>query len=158
MNVSRHRFDETNPTSLPCDVGTVIEIGDLLYLEVDDVRPITMATQTTVNTTRIYVHDRFAGVALSRHRAGDALLSVVVATSGVFEFPTMPSGFAYNAGDLVTPGFGVAPNLVAQVVLYDPQQSLAIGAVERTAGLNQATVLVRIISTKFAAGGAQFPA
>ncbi len=35
----RWRYGETNPIVLPVDSATVIEIGDLVFLEIDDVRP-----------------------------------------------------------------------------------------------------------------------
>ncbi len=39
----RWRYGETNPIVLPVDSATVIEIGDLVYLETDDVRPASFA-------------------------------------------------------------------------------------------------------------------
>ncbi len=35
----RWRYGETNPIVLPVDSATVIEIGDLVYLDTDDVQP-----------------------------------------------------------------------------------------------------------------------
>jgi hypothetical protein len=35
----RWRYGETNPVLVPVDSRTVIEIGDLVYLDTDDAKP-----------------------------------------------------------------------------------------------------------------------
>ena len=38
-NTMRWRYGDTNPVMLPVDSATVIEIGDLVYLDTDDAKP-----------------------------------------------------------------------------------------------------------------------
>ncbi len=38
-NIMRWRYGETWPVMLPVDSTTVIEIGDLVYLDTDDAKP-----------------------------------------------------------------------------------------------------------------------
>ena len=57
----RWRYGETNPIVLPVDSATVIEIGDLVYLEIDDVRPASsLADQGTEAQNQEAFHDQFA--------------------------------------------------------------------------------------------------
>lgn len=159
-NIQRHRFFDASPTFLPCNSDQAIEVGDLLYLEVDDVRSVIQATQTTLANTRAYVHDRLVGVAMSQHRANDtAVLGVTVATSGVFEF--LAATGTWHAGDYASPGAGAGAAVVAQTVAVTTagNESIAVGSIEREYGALVAgagvTVLVRLFPTKFAAGGQQ---
>ena len=46
-NVMRYRYGEENPRLFAVDSSTVIEIGDLLWLDTDDVKP---ASDLTWNT------------------------------------------------------------------------------------------------------------
>src|SRR5687767_15692273 len=95
----RWRYGETNPVVLPVDETTVIEIGDLVYLETDDVRPASQqADQLTEEANQGLLASKFAGVAMQRSRDGDTA-PIRVATSGVFEF-ACPSG-TFEVGALV---------------------------------------------------------
>lgn len=87
----RWRYGDTNPVMLAVDAATVIEIGDLVYLETDDARPAAaQADQGSEAANQETFHDKFAGVAMQRSRAGDTA-PIRVATTGVFEFD-MPVG------------------------------------------------------------------
>jgi hypothetical protein len=95
----RWRYGDTNPVVAAVDAATVIEIGDLLYQETDDVRPAAaqadMGTET--GNQDVFAH-KFLGVAMQRSRTGETA-PVRVATTGVFEFDC-PSG-TFELGDLV---------------------------------------------------------
>ena len=85
-DVMRWRYGETNPIVLPVDSATVIEIGDLVYLDTDDAKPAAaQADQGTEAGNQALFHNKFAGVAMQRSRAGDTD-PIRVATTGVFEF------------------------------------------------------------------------
>lgn len=98
-DVMRWRYGDTSPVVIPVDSATVIEIGDLVYLDTDDAKPASsQADQGTEVANQELFHDNFAGVAMQRSRGGDAK-SIRVATRGVFEFDC-PSG-TFEVGDLV---------------------------------------------------------
>ena len=85
-DVMRWRSGETNPIVLPVDSATVIEIGDLVYLDTDDAKPAAaQADQSSETANQALFHNKFAGVAMQRSRAGDSD-PIRVATTGVFEF------------------------------------------------------------------------
>lgn len=145
-DVMRWRYGETNPIVLPVDAATVIEIGDLVYLETDDVRPASsQADQGSEAANQELFHDKFAGVAMTRKRAGETK-SVRVATTGVFEFD-MALGTA-EVGEL----FGVDENaggtaLLNQTVDQVSTPNLAIGRCVKRVQPADTKVLVEIVST-----------
>ena len=96
-DILRWRYGETNPVVLPVESATVIEIGDLVYLETDDAKPASsLADQGTEAQNQEAFHDKFAGVAMQRSRAGDTT-PIRVATRGVFEFPCPSATFEVGA-------------------------------------------------------------
>ena len=71
-DILRWRYGDTNPVVLPVDSATVIEIGDLVYLDTDDAKPAgSLADAGTEAANQEAFHDQFAGVAMQRSRAGD---------------------------------------------------------------------------------------
>lgn len=145
-DVMRWRYGETSPVMIPADSATVIEIGDLVYLETDDARPAgQQADQGSEAANQELFHDKFAGVAMQRKRAGETK-SVRVATTGVFEFD-MPTGTA-EVGEL----FGVDENaggtaLLNQTVDQVASANLAIGRCVKRVNPADTKVLVEIVST-----------
>jgi hypothetical protein len=100
-NLMRWRYGDTNPVLLAVDAATVIEIGDLVYLDGDDAKPAAaMSDQGTASANQQLLHDNFAGVAMQRSQAGQAG-AVRVATTGVFEFDCDEATF--EVGDLLGP-------------------------------------------------------
>ena len=84
-DVMRWRYGETNPIVLPVDAATVIEIGDLVYLDTDDAKPAAaQADEESEAANQQAFHEKFAGVAMQRSRAGD-VEPIRIATTGVFE-------------------------------------------------------------------------
>ncbi len=66
--------------------ATVIEIGDLVYLEPTTAKPAGGLTDGgSLAAKQEAFHDKFAGVAMQQSRAGDTQ-DIRVATTGVFEF------------------------------------------------------------------------
>lgn len=145
-NTMRWRYGDTNPVMIPVDAATEIEIGDLVYLATDDVRPASeQADQSTLTLNQELFHDNFAGVAMRHSPAGQGG-AVRVATTGVFEFDC--SAATFEVGDLI------GPDENAGGTALEDQQVIAAadeaGAIGRCAGrVNPAgsRVLVDIVST-----------
>ena len=147
-DVMRWRYGDTNPVSAPVDSGTVIEIGDLVYLETDDARPATaQADLGTEAQNQEGFHDKFLGVAMQASRSGDTA-PIRVATAGVFEFITAAA--SYELGALV--GLVGATTLADQEVKAVATENLAIGRVAKRLNPNGTSVLVEIVSTVMRGG------
>ena len=119
----RWRYGDTNPVLAAVDAATVIEIGDLVYQETDDVRPASQqADQGTKLANQELFSNKFLGLAMQRSRAGETA-PIRVATTGVFEFDC-PSA-AFELGDFV----GVDENAAGTSVLIDIRSTVMTGGV-----------------------------
>jgi hypothetical protein len=82
----RWRYGETNPVMAAVDSATVIEIGDLIWLDTDDAKNAEDVSWTSdLPTTQKLLANAFLGVAMQRSKSGETT-PIRVATSGVFEF------------------------------------------------------------------------
>jgi len=72
------RYGDTNPVQAPVGRDTIIELGDLVWLNGNQVKPFTDSTWGSFDRY-------FLGVAMQRSRSLDTS-DIRVATSGVFEF------------------------------------------------------------------------
>jgi hypothetical protein len=147
----RWRYGDTNPVIASVDVGTVIEIGDLVYQQVDDARPASsQLDQGSEATNQELFVGKFLGVAMQRSRSGETT-PIRVATTGVFEFDC-PSG-AFELGDLVGPHENAGGNaLLNQQVAKVAQTKLAIARVTKRQAVAATSVLVDIRSTVMTGG------
>lgn len=145
-NTMRWRYGDTNPVMFPVDSATVIEIGDLVFLETDDVRPASQqADQSTHSANQDLFQDKFAGVAMQSSPAGESG-SIRVATTGVFEFECASATF--EVGDTIGPdenGAGTA--LEDQQVIAASNESESIGRCVGRVNPAGTRVLVDIVST-----------
>ena len=145
-NLLRWRYGETNPVMCPVDSSTVIEIGDLVYLDTDDAKPASaQADAGTEAGNQEAFHDNFLGVAMQQSRDGDTA-DIRVATSGVFEF-VCPSG-TFELGDLLgvdeaASGTALEDQKVASVA----GENLAVGRCAKRVATASTSVLVDIVST-----------
>lgn len=147
-DVMRWRYGDTNPVSAAVDAATVIEIGDLVYQEVDDARPASsQADLGTEAQNQEGFHDKFLGVAMQASRAGDTA-PIRVATSGVFEFITASA--SYELGALV--GLVGATALADQEVKSVATENLAIGRVAKRVNPAGTSVYVDVVSTVMRGG------
>ncbi|MCC7085931.1 MAG: hypothetical protein IT427_13090 [Pirellulales bacterium] len=150
-DVLRWRYGDTNPVMLAVDSATVIEIGDLIYLNTDDARPASMlADGGSESVNQAGFHDFFVGVAMQRSRAGD-IAPIRVATSGVFEFACLADTF--EVGNLI--GVDEAASgtqLEDQVVVKVAGTAQAIGRCAKRATTAATRVLVDIVSTVMKGG------
>jgi hypothetical protein len=147
----RWRYGDTNPVIGAVDAATVIEIGDLVYQETDDVRPASsQADQNTKVANQELFTSKFLGVAMQRSRAGETA-PIRVATTGVFEFDC-PSG-TLELGILM----GVDENaagtaLVNQQAVTVAQANRAIGRVAKRESTAAISALIDIRSTVMTGG------
>ena len=142
----RWRYGDTSPVVLPVDSATVIEIGDLIYLETDDARPASaQVDQLTEAANQELFHDKFAGIAMQRSPSGDTT-PIRVAATGVFEFDCLSASF--EVGSLV--GVDEASSgtqLEDQVVAAVATPNLAVGRVVKRLNPAGTRVLVDVVST-----------
>ena len=147
----RWRYGDTNPVVAAVDSGTVIEIGDLIYQDVDDAKPASsQADQGSETANQELFADSFLGVAMQRSRSGDTD-PIRVATTGVFEFDAASGTF--ELGDLVgadenAGGDGLLDQQVASV----SASQYAIGRVAKRVATAATSVLVDVRSTVMTGG------
>ncbi len=145
-NTMRWRYGDTNPVMLPVNLGYVIDIGDLLYLEVDNARPSSsLIDQGTLLANQELFHDQFVGVAMQASRAEDTD-PIRVATSGVFEFESISETF--EVGDLLgAREEGTGTELEPQIITGVPTANLAIGRCVKRVPTPGTRVLLDVAST-----------
>lgn len=147
----RWRYGDTRPVVLAVAEETVIEIGDLVWLDTDNARPAVAIDDiggegpASLAAAQEDFHDKFAGVAMQRSPAGSSR-PIRVATSGVFELDAASATF--EVGDLV----GVAQDseaarLAAQRGVAVPTAARAIGRVAKRVVPAGTHVLVEIVGT-----------
>ena len=147
----RWRYGDTNPVVAAVDSATVIEIGDMIYQEVNDARPASdQPDQGGDAANQNLFSFKFLGVAMQRSRNGDTT-PIRVATTGVFEFDS-PSA-QYELGDLVgaDENAGGTALLDQQVTAVSGSQ-YAVGRVARREAAAVTSVLVDIRSTVMTGG------
>jgi len=146
-DVMRWRYGETNPIVLPVESETVIEIGDLVYLDTDDAKPASaQVDQESESTNQALFHSKFAGVAMQRSRSGD-VEPIRVATTGVFEMTCASATF--EVGTLVGPSENGAGDALEnqKVKSVTTNVSRAIGRVAKRVNPADAKVLIDVVSS-----------
>ena len=150
-NTMRWRYGDTCPVMLPVDSATVIEIGDMVYLDADDAKPASsQGDQGTKNSNQQLFHDNFAGVAMQASRSGDTQ-PIRVATSGVFEFDCVST--TLEVGDMMGPdenGAGTA--LLNGTVIKVTNANAAVGRCAKRLNPAGTHVLVDIVSATLKGG------
>lgn len=145
----RWRYGDTNPVIAAVDSATVIEIGDLVYLDTDDAKPASaLADQGTHEQNQAALATNFLGVAMQRSRDGDTD-PIRVATTGVFEYDCSASTFELG-GLLGAAGDGTS--LEAQTVVTAAAATDAVGRVAKRVPTADTRVLVDIRSTVMTGG------
>lgn len=161
MDRMRWRYGDTNPVIAAVEAKTIVEIGDLVFMDANDTaKPAHMLVLGELdngikNTLQRSFTFRFLGVAMQRSRAGETD-SIRVATTGVFEFDCAPSTF--ELGNLI--GVALMPKgekLFSQQVVKVDCEVHAIARVAKRESASQTSVLVDIRST-IMTGGVQAPA
>jgi hypothetical protein len=147
----RWRYGETSPVMLPVDSATVIEIGDLVWLDTDDVKPAgSQADQGSETANQQLFHDTFAGVAMQASPSGVSQ-PIRVATSGVFEFDCLSA--ALEVGDLMSSDENAGGTaLLNQTVVKVSNANQAIGRCAKRVNPAGTRVLVDIVSAVLKGG------
>lgn len=141
----RFRHDDVSRFQAAVDSATVIEIGDLVYLDSDDVKPASaQADQGGAAANQALFAANFAGVAMQARDAGDAT-PIRVLADGVFEFDCASA--TWEVGDLVAAAENSGGDaLEDQQVIAVSRPELAIGyAIAREASA-VVKVKVRLLS------------
>jgi hypothetical protein len=147
----RWRYGETNPVVAAVNEESVIAIGDLLLLAVDDARPASAQDDQGSKAANQEQFARyFLGVAMQRSSAGEST-PVRVATTGVFQFDCPAD--TYELGELV----GLSENAEGNRLLNQQVEKVtapqrAIGRVARREPQPSNVVLVDIRSTVMTGG------
>jgi len=100
-NTLRYRRGNTSPVFIAPASATVIEIGDLVYLDASTKKPKPAADQSdegNLLANQMEFHNNFLGVAEQQSRDGDTD-PIRIATAGDFEFPCASATF--DLGDLI---------------------------------------------------------
>jgi hypothetical protein len=147
----RWRYGETSPVMLPVDSATVIEIGDIVFLDTDDAKPASaIPDQGTELANQQFFHDVFAGVAMQASAAGDTD-PIRVATAGVFEFDCLSA--TLEVGDLMSSDENAGGTaLLNQTVAKVTAASAAIGRCAKRVNPAGTRVLVDIVSAVLRGG------
>lgn len=149
----RWRYGDTNPVIAAVDASTVIEIGDLVWQDIDNAKPAEdlPCYERPLDEAWAMFAEEFLGVAMQRSRKGDTS-PIRVATTGVFEYDF--SADAAELGDFVAPEFKSAQvgGLQNQAVCKVSNHRLAIGRVARPVSSPAMSVLVDVRSTVMTGG------
>lgn len=140
----RWRYGDTCPVLAPVESATVIEIGDLVWLDTNGVKSASSFTwDTNAATTQSSFCAKFLGVAMQKSRSGDTT-PIRVATRGVFEFDC--TGSTFTIGSYAAPN--ASSNLLEdQKLVKLSNRTGAIGRVIRHYGSVTTTVLFDVWST-----------
>lgn len=147
----RWRYGDTNPVIAAVDSSTLIEIGDLLFLDTDDAKPAVAQTdQATETANQELFAGNFLGVAMQRSRAGDTD-PIRVATTGVFELECPAT--AFELGNFVgAHENATGDKLLNQQVVKVAVANQAIGRVARRESTANTSVLIDIRSAVMTGG------
>ena len=147
----RWRYGDTNPVVAAVQSATVIAIGDLVYLDGDNIKPAaSLPNQGSPTANQQLFSEKFLGVAMQRSLAGNTT-PVRVATTGVFEFDCGTGTF--ELGDLIGAAENTAANgLQSQQVIKVSPAKYAVGRVAKRAPQPVSDVLVDIRSTIMTGG------
>jgi hypothetical protein len=150
-NQMRWRYGDTSPVMLPVDSATVIEIGDLVYLDTDDAKPASSIADTaTLAGNQEALHDVFVGVAMQASASGETA-PIRVATSGVFELACASATFEVGALIGATEDDG-GTALEDQKAIAVAGANLAIGRCAKRVNPAGTSVYVDIVSTVLKGG------
>ncbi len=143
MSEMRYRRD-AGEASVAVNSETIIEIGDLIWLDTDDTKPASNFSWTTdAATTQANFKEKFLGVAMQASRDGDTN-PIRFIYDGVFEMDA--SSASYELGSMVAPAKSSGEKLLNQQVAASSAAAGAIGIVHKAAPSSSTRVLVRIRS------------
>lgn len=141
----RYRHGAQKLVKVAVDSATVIEAGDLVFLDTDDAKPVSsFAWDSNLATTQASVAAKFLGVAQEPSASGETdEISVDISPDSVYEFQAA-SG-TYEIGDPVGPDHDGSETLLDQTVESAVAAS-SIGRVMRRETATTTKVLVSFAS------------
>lgn len=145
-NVGRQRnADRWRVTQFPVDTAEVIEVGDMVFQSVNDIRAADQFTFVAGSLPRTQANFRrdFMGIALEGSTATESR-AISVAQKGVFAMDCASA--AFEIGDRVGPddNAGATALLNQQVIAIGENGHGSIGKVHERAGAAGTTVLIEI--------------
>jgi len=143
--MNRHLYRKPGHTfDGPVDSAQTIEVGDMVFQNVDDIRSMADFTYTALAATQANAAAKFLGVAMNSSVAGETR-DIPVRKSGVFEFDCAAAQF--EIGDLVALDDNAGPTalLPQQVIATGINGYGAIGQVHRRYGANTLRVMVELM-------------
>ena len=149
MNHLNWKWGETCPVSAPVAPATVIEIGDLLYLDSGKALPASsFAKSTDLAGTQAAFTPKFLGVAMQASPAG-ATSPIRVATCGTFEFTDDTSaGETEVLGTYVSADLNAAAtHLQNRAVIKVSGAKTAIGRIVHLENVPAGKAYIAILST-----------
>ena len=144
----RHRYGQQSIIRAAVDSATAIVMGDLVYLDTDDVKPASsQAWDTDLATTQTNFVNHFLGIALADHPAGSGNVldfPVDISPESVYEMDCNEE--AHEIGDLLTPIKATGNALVANTVKKTTTAAVGCARCTRRDPVASTTVMVRIQS------------
>ncbi|MCA8996700.1 MAG: DUF2190 family protein [Planctomycetaceae bacterium] len=128
MNKLRFRSGQVHLRKVPVDANTVIEAGDLVWLDGAIAKPASdLDWQTDLATTQSEFAARFLGVAHQPSKAGEtAPISVDVSPDAVYEFDCNPT--LYSLGQSLGVDANGSQLMNKQLEIANPVNSVARAA------------------------------
>ena len=150
-NVLRNRVGETNTRLFATPATTAIEIGDLVYLDGSshNVKPASAFpwTSNTLALTQVALKAVFAGVAQDARSSSDAAGNILVATTGVAEYPIVDNATAADPGTFYGVAQGTGNNVLSQKLVVVANATEAIGKAAQAVAAHATTALVEIVGS-----------
>lgn len=139
----RYRKEFHKPRYFAVDSATVIEQGDLVWLDTDDVKPASdYSWDTDLETTQRSFAAVFVGVAMDKSGSGDTD-DIQVNTAGIHELTCASATF--EIGDDVAPADTGSSGLEDQKVVGVTDPTLSIGKVSQREGSAVTAVNIDVI-------------
>jgi hypothetical protein len=162
-NINRYKYGDADPRVARANVGTTIEIGDLVMLEgaeggLKNLQPASMVPNDIPTTMQSYCACRFLGHASQQHRPSHDPLDdpdIRVNSGGVHEYSC--ASRTWEVGDLVAAAVNAAGTaLLNQTVSYVPKDAggliRAIGVVAQREPVANTRVYVELMPRAAAEG------
>lgn len=125
----RYRKEFSKPRYFAVDSATVIELGDNVWLDTDDVKPASDFTwDTDLATTQTAFAQKYKGVAADRSQAGETD-DIMVHTAGVHDFDCASATF--ETEDFLGPAKASGNALENQKVVAVATAALSTGKVAK---------------------------
>ena len=149
----RWRWGETNPVTADVASETVIQIGDLLWLNTTTKKAEPAAASTfgaSLDAAQTTFAPKFLGVAMQASPSGN-VTPVRVATSGTFQF--LKTGAGVTLGTILGVDKNPSSNVLENQTLTSvPTAARAIGRVSHIHNVESGTVFVAIHSSVMSGG------